>query len=349
MRKQIFNAAGMLQLVSVLILLSSCGGKKTASDETEEQLPLVKTTIAIAQMVEQQVTLTGNIEPFEKAYISPAAPMRVERIFKEVGDFVRKGDLLVQMDISNYRQAKIQLDNLEMEFARLDTLFKVGSISQQQLDQMATQLEVARTSYRNLTENTQLRSPINGVISGRFYENGEMFSMSPVVDGRAALFTVETINPVKVTVSVPEQFFPKVDKDMNVVLSLDVYPGQQFNGSVFLKYPTIDPTTRTFTVELQFPNQNLLIRPGMFGRVVLGFGEANRVVVSDMAVLRQPGTNERFVFVEKDGRVERRTVILGRLVDSQLEIISGIEPGEAVVVTGHNRLLDGSAVNVVND
>ncbi len=65
MRKQIFNAAGMLQLVSVLILLSSCGGKKTTSGETEEQLPLVKTASAVTQMVEQQVTLAGNIEPFE--------------------------------------------------------------------------------------------------------------------------------------------------------------------------------------------------------------------------------------------------------------------------------------------
>lgn len=349
MKRSILSISFLSQMLIFSLLLTACGGKKNVSDEDQNTSYRVKTEVVKIQPVEQIITLTGTVEPFEKAFISSSIPVRIEKIYKEVGDFVKKGDLLVQMDASNYRQARVQLENLEVEFARLDTLFRIGSISQQQLDQMATQLEVARTAYRNLTENTQLRSPINGVVTGRFYENGEMYSMSPVSGGRAAILTIEVLQPVKVLVNLAEQYFPMVEKNLNVSLALDVYQGKTFEGSVYLKYPTIDAATRTFTVELQFPNKEMLIRPGMFGRVVLGFGELERVVVPDLAVIRQQGTNERYVFVEKNGVVERRAIITGRLLGNMLEVVSGLVEGETVVTAGHTRLLDGSAVQVVNE
>ncbi|WP_132432753.1 efflux RND transporter periplasmic adaptor subunit [Natronoflexus pectinivorans] len=331
-------------VVMSMFAMMACGSSTETSEDAGDEKVLVKTERVAVQQVEQRDQFTGNVEPFEKAYISPATPSRVSRIYKEVGDAVRKGELLVQMDASNYRQAKAQLDILEREFARLDTLYKVGSVSQQQLDQLATELEVTRTAFENLQENTQLRSPINGVVTGRFFENGEMFSGSPVVDNRAAILTVEQINPVKVTVNVSEQHFPRVDKDLNVSLALDVYPGKTFDGSVHLKYPTIDPVTRTFTVELQFPNRDQVIRPGMFGRVTLGFGEFERVVAPDLAVLRQQGTSERFVFVVENGKAVRKTVRVGRRIGDTYEIISGLTDGEEVVTAGHSRLLDGTSV-----
>lgn len=349
MKRSFFSISFLSPMLVFALLLTACGGKTSVSDEDQNANYRVKTEVVKIQPVEQMVTLTGNVEPFEKAFISSSTPVRIEKIYKEVGDFVKKGDLLVQMDASNYRQAKVQLENLEVEFARLDTLYRIGSISQQQLDQMATQLEVARTAYRNLSENTQLRSPINGVVTGRFYENGEMYSMSPVSGGRAAILTIEVLQPVKVMVNVAEQYFPLVEKNLNVSLALDVYQGKTFEGSVYLKYPTIDAATRTFTVELQFPNKEMLIRPGMFGRVVLGFGELERAVVPDLAVIRQQGTNERYVFVEKNGVVERRTITTGRLIGNMFEVISGLAEGETVVTAGHTRLLDGSAVQVVNE
>jgi RND family efflux transporter MFP subunit len=348
MRTKIFSVY-MMTLLAMVTMFSSCAGKTGKSEEAVDMKVRVKTEEVTMGNVEQHITLSGNVEPFEKAFISSSNPVRIEKIYKRVGDFVRKGDLLVQMDGSNYRQAKVQYDNLALDYARFDTLLKVGSISQQQLDQMAMQLDVARTAYNSLVDNTQLRSPINGIVSGRFYEDGEMFGMSPLADGRVAILTVEVLDPVKVLVSVAEQYFPQIDKSMDVSLALDVYQGKVFEGSVYIKHPTIDPATRTFTLELQFPNSNYLIRPGMFGRVTLGFGRVERVLVSDLAVIRQQGTNERFVFVENNGKVERRVLTLGRLIGNRYEVINGLSNGESVVVAGHTRLLDGSEVEVISD
>lgn len=343
--KKIFSSIALGMGVLSVLLLASCGGKTTV--EKQQEIKRVRVETLKEMRVDQQMVYAGTVEPFEQAFISSSTPVRINKIYKEVGDMVRKGDLLVQMDASNFRQAKAQLDNLEKEYARLDTLFKVGSISQQQLDQMATQLEVARTSFQNLNENTQLRSPINGVVTARYFEDGEMFSMSPTAAGRPAILTIMDINPVKVTINVPGDYFVMVNKDIKVSLELDVYKNQVFEGSLHIKYPTIDPTTRTFSVELKFPNPDLALRPGMFGRVTMVLGDAERVMVPDRAVLRQMGVNERYVFVVENGQTVRKPVQTGRLVGTDLEVIKGLKAGEKVVIAGTAGLLEGMEVEVV--
>ena len=212
------------------------------------------------------------------------------------------------------------------------------------MDRISTELEVAKVTFENLQENTELRSPVSGIVTGRFFENGEMYSGAPVVDNRAAILTVEQIDPAKVTVSVAEQYFPHVGAKLNISMTLDVYPDKLFDGSVHLKYPTIDPLTRTFMLELKFPNKEQFIRPGMFGRVNIGFGEIERAIISDLAVLRQQGTNERYVFVIENNIAVRKTVEIGRRIGDCFEIINGLSVGEEVVVAGHARLLDGIEV-----
>lgn len=344
MKRHFARAYAGLVLLGGLSVMTSCGSAAEADEG--ESTPQVKTSTVQLEKVEQLATFAGNIEPFEKAYIASAQPVRIGRILKEVGDYVRAGDMLVQMDDANYRQSAVQLENLRKEYARLDTLYSVGSISEQQLDQLKAQLDVAKTSHANLGENTGLRSPISGVVTGRFYEDGEMFGMNPVADGRSAILTVEVIDPVKVVVHVGEQYFTRVDEDLNVTLRIDSQPDTVFQGTVHLKYPTVDPNTRTFQLELKFPNKEGLIRPGMFGRVTLGFGEQQRVVIPDLALIRQAGINERFVFVVENGKAVRKVVEPGRLIGSQFEIISGLQPGEEVVVAGQSRLLDGMEVEV---
>lgn len=337
-----------VNIIAGLLLLPGCSARSGNTAKNEDEVKVVKTEIVKTKPVEQTVVFAGSVEPFEQAYISSSTPVRIKKIYKEVGDVVGKGDLLIQMDASNYRQAKAQLENLEIEYARLDTLFRVGSISQQQLDQMATQLDVARTSFDNLIENTQLLSPINGIVTARYYEDGEMFSMSPTVDGRSAILSIMDINPVKVTINVPEEFFPLVDNKLKANLTLDVYADKIFEGSLFLKYPTVDPASRTFTVELQFPNNENVIRPGMFGRISVGFGSKERVLAPDMAVLRQTGTNDRYVFAVENGRVVRKTVKIGRLIEKYFEIIEGLNEGEEIVVSGFSGLLDGMPIKVID-
>ena len=333
-----------LFLMILMAGVVGCSGPSDEqADESADEVKKVETGFSEIKEVEQEMTLTGNVEPYEQNIISPSMQLRIQKIFVEVGDPVRKGQLLVQMDPAQLVQTEVQLNQLEKEYARLDTLHKAGSVSQQQLDQMRAELDVTRSAYDNLKENTRLVSPLNGVVTARNFENGDMYSMAT----GAGILTVMQMDPVQVDVHIPEAFFPLVENGMPVSMQLDVYPDTVFMGEVFLKHPTINPNTRTFAVETRFSNDDLKIRPGMFGRVKIVFEKLERVTVPDLAVQRQQGTNDRFVFVIEDGKAIRKVVETGRRVDSFYEIIKGLSADEEVVVAGHAGLLDQTPVEIV--
>lgn len=330
---------GMLAACSALLFVACSGEKENTEQAEEETVQLVKVARVTEQAVPQVVSYTATIEPYKRNLISSSLPNRIKKIYVEVGDHVKAGQKLVDLDRANLAQQKLQLDNLELEYNRVKELFAVGGASQQQVDQMRTQYETAKTSYENLDENTVLVSPTNGVVTARNYDNGDLAT--------GAILTVMQIQPVKVEVNISESDFTKVKLGMPVDVNVEVYGNEVFKGKVSLIHPTIDPATRTFVTEINIPNGDNRIRPGMFARVNIDFGNVNRVVVPDQAVVKRSGSGDRFVYVYKDGKVSFNQVQLGRHMDTSYELISGVENGSEVVIAGQSRLKDGAPVKVV--
>ncbi|MBO7588850.1 MAG: efflux RND transporter periplasmic adaptor subunit [Bacteroidaceae bacterium] len=322
----------------------ACGQKKS---ETATQAPLVdpnaKPLVKLATVVEEPVaqiqvysaTIVGEI----KNNIAPATPARISKINVEVGDNVRCGQILVQMDETTLSQQEMQLKNLETEFNRIDQLYQVGGVSKSEWDNLNLQLEVARKSLKTLKENTQLASPIDGVVTTRNYDNGDLYGGQPIL-------VVQKIAPVKLTINVSEQYYSKVKKGDEVSIELDAYPGETFTGKVSLIYPTVDAMTHTFPVEVNVANQNLKLRPGMFARATLNLGTLNHVVVPDLAIEKRAGSGDRFVYVYNNGRVSYNKVELGQRLGDRYELISGVSNGAQVVIAGQAKLADGKEVEV---
>lgn len=267
--------------------------------------------------------------------------LRINDILVEVGDHVRKGQVLAQMDKTNLLQSQTQLENIQLEYDRAFELYKVGGASKQSLDAQKTQLDVAKTAYENLKENTRLVSPIDGIVTARNYDSGDMIGGEPVV-------TIEQMSPVKLLVNVSESFYTRVKKGMDVNVKVEVYGDEIFQGKVSLIYPTVDPQTRTFPVEIKLPNKDLKVRPGMFARVTMNFGTQNHVVAPDLSIIKQAGSGDRYIYVYKDGKVSYNKVLLGRRMDDKYEIISGVSDGDQVVVAGQSRLTNGAEVSIEN-
>jgi RND family efflux transporter MFP subunit len=283
---------------AIALFLASCGGSKQQTEiAATEEIPQVRVETTVVRPVDQTIDFTGTVESFKQNDICPSTPVRIEKILVDVGDKVTKGQVLVEMDVVQRQQLRLQLSNLEREYERISELHKAGGASQQQLDQIRMQKEVQQTAMKNLIENTTLRAPFDGVITGRYYQSGEMFSLSPTRSGKAGILTLMTLAPLKITIHVNEEYFPKVKKGNAVIVTTDIYPGEEFKGVVHLVYPTIDPATRTFGVEVSIPNTDLRVRPGMFARVMVNFGAMNRVVAPDLAIIKQIGTNDRYVFI----------------------------------------------------
>ena len=335
-------------LLTVLAVAAavSCGGNQSAKQSgpaaMAPQTPNVEVTDAVAQSVSQESIYSSTVEAYAVNNIMPQSGGRIRKINVEVGDYVGKGQVLAEMDRLQLDQLELQIQNDEAEFQRLKTLYQQGGVAKSDYEAAELNYKVRKTNYQNVKENTILRSPITGFVTARNFDQGDMFSMS------APIFTVQQVIPVKLLVGISESEYSKVKKGDAVKLTVDAIPGRTFNGKVERLYPTIDAATHTFKVEVVVTNSDKALRPGMYARVSVNFGDQKHIVIPDQAVVRMEGTGQRFVYIlNDDSTVSYVPVTLGRHLGSTYEILEGLEEGQQVVTKGQTSLKNGVKVNVL--
>jgi len=351
--------SNFLPIIIVIILATSgCSSKTDVQNNGEEaqaataiKVERVKVMPLEPQVIGKNIEYTSTLQPYEQVHLVPSTPGRIEKIYVEVGSRVKKGDLLVEMDQTQLQQAIIQLKNLETDYNRMDTLQKVGSVTRQQFDQISTQYEIARSNVEFLRQNVRLTAPFSGVVSGKYFEDGEMYSGAPnTAAGKAAIISIVQINPLKALVNIPESYYPMVKEGMTTDVSCDIYPGEKYSGEIIRKYPTIDAYTHSFQIEIRINNPGEKLRPGMFARVSLELGEMDALVVPALAVLKMQGSNDRYVFIEEQGKAKRVSVTIGKRFDDKVEVISnGLKAGDKLIIAGQARLVDQVPVEIVSE
>lgn len=330
--------------VAAAVMAVSCGNSNSKTAEqpqtAEVRLPNVAIMAASYKDVPQSDVYTANVEAYAKNNIAPQSASRIQKIYVEVGDFVRAGQIVAKMDEVSLNQSKLSMANDSLEYSRIKKLYEQGGVSKSDFDAMELKYNVTRSQYQNLLENTILRSPVSGVITARNYDQGDMYAGSPI-------YVVEQITPVKLYVGISEMDYTKVKKNDTVTLTADALPGKTFTGRIARIYPTIDAATHTFTAEVNVANSDRLLRPGMYARVTVNFGSNHSIVVPDDCVVKQQGSGVRSVFVlQADNTVKEIVVTLGRHFGTEYEILSGVAEGDKVVVKGQASLKNGSKVNV---
>lgn len=330
------------QLIQVLFLVAgvslyACSSKEKAAEEVKDESVLVTTSKVTLEEVNQEFSYTATVQPYKRNAINPAQPNRIRQIYVEVGQNVKKGQLLAELDETNANQQKMQLANLEKDLSRVKELVAVGGASKQQLDQLVVQVDVAKEALKLMLENSRLVSPVDGVVTARNFDEGDMCSGQP-------LFIVMQIRPVKLLIHINEEIYRTIKLGLPIDVKTDVWGDEVFKGKISLIYPTIDEVSRTFGVEITIPNNDMRIRPGMFARANVNWGSKNKLVVSDLAVLRQPGSDERYVFVVEDGIARYRSIQIGTRFGDKFVVESGLSENEEVVVSGMSRLVDGKPI-----
>lgn len=339
----------LIAVVPIIVFSCTQQADKQAVETTRASREVVRVLTLGEEEIARSVEYTSTLEPFNEVHLAPSTPGKIEAIRVEIGDRVNKGDVLIQMDDAQLIQSKIQTNNLQTDFSRLDTLRMTGSIAQQQYDQLASQYEMARKNVEFLSENTTITAPFSGVISGKYFENGEIYSGSPIATvGKAAIVSLIQIDELKAIVSISEKYFPSVKKGMEAKIKVDVYPDMEFTGKIYNIYPTINPQSRSFDVEVSIANSKNLLRPGMFTRITIDLEKTNALVLPAVAVLKMQGSNVRYLFVNENGKAKRIEVELGNRFDDKVEVISEeLKIGDKVVVNGQARLLNGMEIEVV--
>ncbi len=330
-------------MLVVVAVAAGCTSKKTAVVVADNGV-LTKGAAVEAATVQLTEVFTSEIEPYKENDITPAASgVHIDRILVNVGDRVNRGQLLVTLDPTQYNQQLVQLKTVEDDYNRLRPVFEAGGISAQQIEQAKAQLDVQREVVANLKKNIEVRSPLTGVVTARNYQSGDLFAQQPILH-------IMQIDPLKVIVNISEQYFPYVKVGMPVSLRVDIFPDETFTGNVSLIYPALDAMTRTFKVEVKVPNAQRKLRPGMYARTEFNMGQKQGIMAPDVAVQKQVGSSERYLYViVGDSVVERRSIDVGRQVGDRVDILRGVNAGEQVAVTALSKLYDGAKVQIKND
>ncbi len=306
--------------------------------------PVVVVEEAVREPISLTLELTGSVEAVRSALLASPAEGPVQNLGVLEGDTVRPGAILLTIGRKEAVDASLayarEAERREAEELRkVEELVGMGALPSEQLDQARVNYERVRAQLQQaeqLSGDYQLRAPWEGVVARVHVHDGNY------VAPRAPLVEIFDPATLVVRVGVPEAGAAAVREGMGARVLLDAYPGQEMEGTISRVYPELDRQTRTRTVEVRVTGATLA--PGMFARVSFVLRhDPQAVVVPDAAVV---ATSEGGLaaFVVRDSTVARREVKVGIEAGRRLQVLSGIEAGELVVVSGQRDLREGMAV-----
>lgn len=328
-------------LAAAVLVMVGCGKKQEATTihESDERVEVVELTTLHPREIQREITLSSNLMGYETVNVAPSLTGKIEHIYVEVGDKVRKGDSLVRMDQQQFNSTRFAIANLETEMQRMEGLIQTGSVSQQQYDQMKLSLDQTKETFKFLKTNTYVQASFAGVISAKNYEDGELYSGQPIV-------VLTQVDKLKTLVAIPESYIPQVKAGMSLSLKTDVYPDRVFPATIEVVYPTVDAASHTFMAKVVVNNPQGLLRPGMYVNTTIGLGKATIMAAPYSTVLKLIGANDRYVFINNNGYAKRVSVKMGQRFGDDVEITAPeIVDGVELVTKGEARLVDGVKIS----
>jgi len=286
---------------------------------------------------------------------------RLDKILVEKGDWVEKGQLVAVLEKDtikaqlNRARAELEVaqanqEVLQKDYQRIKNLFQKHAVPRQQLDHIQAELKAAKARLKQaravlkelqiLYRNHNIYAPCKGVVAARYVDPGNLS------DIERPILRISNEKILKVETSIPEKDFPYVHKGMEVTFHTDAYPEKTFSGQVAIVYPTLNPKSRTASIEIHIPNNDLILRSGMFAHVRLYFGKKQALVITRDALNKVPGTGNYYVYVIKGQKACLRNIQIGLKQGNRVQVLSGLHEREQIVVKGQNRLKHGMLVEV---
>jgi RND family efflux transporter MFP subunit len=354
-------------LVIVLIFSLLCCKPPEQEEAQEESFGAALVTVyeVSKQRISEKLVFTGVIEAWQSMNIMPEIGGRIAKIYVEEGERVRKGQLLAELDT---RAMRLQMEQAEAAVAvaqasyndaeknkeRMERLIKENAVSEQQFEKIQlafesaeAQLNQARVALNLAMYNLDvsiMEAPFGGVIASKNAEVGDV--INPMMGGFSATSGVVTLmdfSRVKIEVDVSHQDVVRIKKGQPASLAVTALPGQLFPGRVSVVNITADPSTKKFHVEVTAENPELLLRPNTFGEIMIEVSSHDdALVVPQNAILEN-----KYVFVvDENNTVRRQEVSIGLENTDMVEILSGIQFGNRVVVEGSYGLDNGTKIEI---
>jgi len=328
------------------LLVTGCGVGQ--ADTTGDEIAATPLPVEVIQPLRTGISATyhtaATLDPDADAPVPARVEGEVVEILVEEGDAVAEGQVLARLDGKRLRlemnEARANLDKAEREYARMVSLHERGLVSAASFEGMQYDVEALQASY-NLKRldfgYAEIRAPISGVVSSRNIKLGQH-----LVVGNTT-FRITNVNRLVAYLRIPQSELGRISVGDEAEIRVDAMPGEVFAATIDRISPTIDSKNGTFRATAYVDNASGLLAPGMFARFGIGY-ERHEDVLTIPATAIVDEDNISVVYVVRDGEAVRRVVRIGIEANGIVEIVTGIDAGDQVVVTGQTSLRDGSRV-----
>lgn len=356
----------MSALLVSLALVIGCRQENPGkpSDKIDEHKTKVKVITARKGSLCISLSLTGTLAPFQEIKITSKIPGRVEEVYVEEGSQVKAGQTLIQLEQeelvlgvkqeeSSLTSANAHLADTKNDYEKMKKLWEEKCIAGQRWDKIQVGLEVAESQVehakaalalaRNQLANSNIKSPMNGIVAKKFVEPGEVVS-PPMMPG-IPLFQIMKLDVLKTKVNISEKRINQIHIGQESEIMVDGFPGKTFCGKISKIAPVVDPQSRTFEVEINIANPELELKAGMFARVNIVLEKRSNVLLLPVEAVSDEG-KEKVIFLAKNDVAEEQTVTVGLTDGMNVEITSGVKEGEMVIVKGNLGLENGTRIIV---
>jgi RND family efflux transporter MFP subunit len=333
-----------------MVILMGCGQNGKQGGKTEENRITVSSTKVTSERVVTNLKYSGTIEPLQTIPLTFQINGTVEKVLVQAGDAVKKGQVLAtvardnyqslyDMTFSKYQQAKDVYD-------RLKKVHDEGSLPEMKWVEMQTNLEQAKSSLEVSKSNIDkctMKAPVNAIVGRRNIEPG----MSSISISSAPIELVE-ITKVYVKISVPENEIGKIKKGIKATFIVSALNNASFEGEVTNVSPVADAFSRTYEVKITVPNPQLNLKPGMVCDATLNIKSEKDLVLVPYGSVTKDEDGNTYVYLVNvlEKKVTKQIVKTGNYEGSNLEILSGLTPGQLIVSEGKEKLMDNSFINL---
>ncbi len=351
-RNLVMRTINILLLASVFATISACGGdrqggKKKEEDKEEVAIP-VRTTEVIRGDISAFYPSTTTLESEHEASVVSKVTGVVEKFFVEEGEMVEAGQPLLQIETDRLRlelnRSESNLKKMKNELDRTSALYERKLVSSDAYEKLKFEYESLQAAYElsklELTFAT-VTAPIEGVISKRLIKVGNM------VNTRDPVYQITDFDPLHAVVYVPEKELNKIALNQIARIQVDASTDRSFEGFVKRISPIVDADSGTFKVTIEVTDTDGVLKPGMFGRLVIVYDERRDVVLVDKAAVLSEDKSF-WVFVVREGRGFKQMIKPGYVNETHMEVLDGLTDGDIVVNMGQNSLKNDSLLDIID-
>jgi len=354
---------------------------KTQADD--ELIPSVEVTKPVRKDLARKIGLSANVEPMIQATLYAKATGYLKWIKADIGDLVKEGEVIAELDIpemvkeydqvqAKLREAKASYEKAKADYALQKLTYQrtkdtweeePGAVAKQDVDVARAKFELAKANInsekakidnakadmeriKTLLEYGKIKAPFNGVVTKRFLDPGALVQIATSSTNVSPVVTIMHTDTVRIFIDVPEPDVPFVEKGNQATLDVDALPDKSFSGTVTRFANALNPETRTMRTEIDIPNPDHILRPGMYGNLTLNLEvHENAIIIPATALVVE--NDKKFVYKVRGGKVEKVEIKTDIDDGIQVEVIKGLTGSEDIIVKGKNTVSDGEVVEVV--